>query len=1101
MFRLKPLAAATLLGTLFSASAALAQEEQLESSTIEAVAEESATADTGSVEEVVVTGSRLRSSTYSSVSPLQIIDAEFQREVGLIDATDILQNSTSAGGQQIDLTFNGFVLDNGPGSTTISLRGLGANRTLVLMNGRRLAPSGVEGAPSAPNISLVPQLMVARYENLLDAGSSIYGSDAIAGASNIITRKDFDGLEVQVFTDTPDRNGGDSSTIAAAWGFNTDKSVFGIGIEYAEQDRVLMSDRPWTNQCTGNVEVTESGEIRRQDQYYANLGYPDVGQCSSLSLAARTFVPGTPFGSIYYTPGASNGGWGNFTESGDPYTGLAADGDGDGIGDINFLNYNLNGAPSDLASDLLPKSESMNILAYGETTLDGDMNITPYFEAMYNTYEVNQNSGEGQLFPNVPALNPYNLCNPGAENGVDCGLAYDAYLTNPNIVQNFANYYLDAANCFGVPAPFCSPATFGLLTGGYGAVDTLPIVSVRGDRNLVDVEMEQMRLVVGASADLPFLDMGSLSNWRGDFSIAYNRSEGDSARYGVREDRLELALGYYSSTSTPCENDLGATLASDTAGCVPVNMYAPSLYPVGTVTGDFATQAERDYLFDSRDFNTVYEQTLVSLVLDGDLFEMPGGEMAKMAIGYEYRNDDIQSNPDAVARDGLFWGFFSDKGAFGDVSLNEIFGEIELPLRADMPLLKELTLNVSGRLTDHDYYGENETASVKLGYRPTEPFLLRATWGTAFRAPNNRELFLLGSTGFTNVSDPCYVPESAIGGIGDGAGEGAYIPERDQRDPELLANCRATGVDPTLANNGGFNTFSTEVQTGGSLTLDPEESESYTYGFAYEQDFSNKFDLSMGMTYYSVKVENTVIEPSTSFIISDCLFDEAGTGASVFCERIQRDLSDPTDPRIQLMDLGFINRDLERARGIDYNLTFRDVIDLGVPVDLSVNLTANRNLERSLTYTNADGSVDFEDYSGEWGLSEWRALGQVRLSWDRWTFNWQTRYLGAVSQDVDAIDAFSDAFTASDTCLGPPDDELCRDYGETGSYMVHNVSMFYRADSWTLGMGVRNLEDKAPPLADPSEVTGVKANPIGYGYDVFGRTFFLNASYNFDLGF
>ena len=109
---------------------------------------------------------------------------------------------------------------------------------------------------------------------------------------------------------------------------------------------------------------------------------------------------------------------------------MAADGNGDGVGDINFLDYNLNGAPSDLASDLLPKSESLNILAYGETTLEGDMNITPYFEAMYNTYEVNQNSGEGQLFPNVPALNPYNLCNPNAENGVDCGLGYDAYLTN-----------------------------------------------------------------------------------------------------------------------------------------------------------------------------------------------------------------------------------------------------------------------------------------------------------------------------------------------------------------------------------------------------------------------------------------------------------------------------------------------------------------------------------------------------------------------------------------------------------------------------------------------------------------------------------------------
>ncbi len=1097
MFRLKPLAAATLLGTMFTAHAALAQEEQLESSTIEAVANESAEANTGTVEEVVVTGSRLRSSTYSSISPLQIIDAEFQREVGLIDATEILQNSTNAGGQQIDLTFNGFVLDNGPGSSTISLRGLGANRTLVLMNGRRLAPSGVEGAPSAPNISLVPQLMISRYENLLDAGSSIYGSDAIAGATNIITRKDFDGLEIQVFADTPDRNGGESSTISAAWGFNTDKSVFGIGIEYAEQKRVRYADRPWTNECTGNVEITESGEIRRQDLYYANLGYPDVGQCSSLSLAGRTFISDIPAGSIYYTPGTSNGGWPNFSESADPFLGVASDGNGDGIGDIDFLDYNLNGAPSDLNSDLFPKSESMNILAYGETTLDGDMNITPYFEAMYNTYEVNQNSGEGQLFPNVPALNPYNLCNPNQPNGVDCGLAYGAYLDNPGIQQQWIEN-------FGAPAAFFRDVLGLDFVGGtaIGPVDTLPIVSVRGDRNLVDVEMEQARIVFGATADLPFLDVGTLSNWRGDISIAYNRSEGDSSRYGVREDRLELALGYYSSTSTPCENDTGANLAADTAGCVPVNMYAPSLYPVGTVTGDFETQAERDYLFDSRDFNTVYEQTLLSLVLDGDIFEMPGGEMAQLAVGVEYRNDDIQSNPDAVARDGLFWGFFADKGAFGDVSLTEVFAEVQLPLIADKPMLKELTVNLAGRLTDHEYYGENDTASVKVGYRPSEPFLVRATWGTAFRAPNNRELFLLGSTGFTNVFDPCYVPEAAIANDPtDPDASGQYNPALDQRDPELLANCRATGVDPTLANNGGFNTFSTEVQQGGSLTLDPEESESFSYGFSYEQDFSNKFDLSMGMTYYSVKVENTVIEPSTSFIISDCLYDEAGTGASVFCDRISRDFSDPTDPRIQLMDLGFINRDLERARGIDYNLTFRDVIDLGVPVDFSVNLTANRNLERSLTFTNPDGTVDFERYEGEWGYAEWRALGQVRLSWDRWTMNWQTRYLGAVSQDVDTVDEFSEATTLSDTCLGPPDDELCRDLGETGSYMVHNVSLFYREDNWTLGMGVRNLEDKAPPLADPSEVLGVKARPIGYGYDVFGRTFFVNASYNFDIGF
>ena len=208
MFKFKPLTALAILSSMMvSAQAVFAQDEELETTTIEAVAEDSANADLrgGELEEIVVTGTRLRSSTFTSISPLQIIDAEFQREVGLINADEILQNSTNAGGQQIDLSFNGFVLDNGPGSSTVSLRGLGANRTLLLMNGRRLAPSGVEGAPSSPSVNLVPRLMIQRYENLLDAASSIYGSDAIAGATNIITKKDFDGFDIEVYSGQYDR--------------------------------------------------------------------------------------------------------------------------------------------------------------------------------------------------------------------------------------------------------------------------------------------------------------------------------------------------------------------------------------------------------------------------------------------------------------------------------------------------------------------------------------------------------------------------------------------------------------------------------------------------------------------------------------------------------------------------------------------------------------------------------------------------------------------------------------------------------------------------------------------------------------------------------
>lgn len=146
---------------------------------------------------IVVTGSRIVRDTYSSISPLQVLTTENQQAVGAFDPAQILQRSVAAAGTQIDATFNGFVLDNGPGSQTVNLRGLDPSRTLLLVNGRRLSPSGVEGAPTSPSINLIPGTLVDRFDILTDGASSIYGSDAVAGVINVILRKDFNGLEIQ----------------------------------------------------------------------------------------------------------------------------------------------------------------------------------------------------------------------------------------------------------------------------------------------------------------------------------------------------------------------------------------------------------------------------------------------------------------------------------------------------------------------------------------------------------------------------------------------------------------------------------------------------------------------------------------------------------------------------------------------------------------------------------------------------------------------------------------------------------------------------------------------------------------------------------------
>ena len=1052
-------------------------------------------ADSG-VEEIVVTGSRLKRDTYTSITPLQVITGQVSREVGLIDAADILQESTATSGQQIDLTFQGFVLDNGPGSSTISLRGLGEARTLVLMNGRRMAPAGVEGAPFAADLNQVPASMVQQYDILLDGASSVYGSDAIAGVANIILRKDFDGIEVEAYTRVPEYTGGLDNTLSVVYGKNYDRGFFGIGAELTDSERVTLEDRPWTAGCDKHHEIDENGQFRSRELWFSDILGSAWDECRLGRTAGRFQASGGRGGSLYYTgPGTSNGGWGAYSSQRPRSDFAYTDSDGDGFADVNYRSFDRNGTPESQSADLLPETSSFSLMAYGEYTFDGEANITPYFETMYNDFDFQSKSRPPQLFPWVPPLNPFSPCNPNQPDGFDCGDAWDQFMENPAVIQQ----YMDELGCDPSAGGSCDQTT-----GPIGPLWVRPIVGVRGDRDNTTVSGDQLRVVGGVRGDLPFMNVGSLDNWSFDVYASFTESSAVSERRGIREDRLDLATGIYSLTNTPCEaNDpdaagqrSGLTIAElqpdVMQGCVPVNLFAPSLYETGYL-GDFATQAERDYIFDGRNFDTGYEQTIISAYVTGNIFELPGGTAA-FGFGVEHRNDDIASIPDAVARDGLFFGFFSDGGATGDKDTDELFAEIELPLLAGVPAFEELTLNVSTRYTDDEIYGSNNTESFKLGWRPVESLLIRGTFGTSFRAPNLRELFLEAQSGFLGVFDPCYNDEDSWDITNN-----VYVPAGDDREPEVLANCLANGVDPTLAYSDGFTVFSTEVAAGGALDLLAEESESWSAGFAWEQPFTNAFGLSLGATYYEIDVSNTIIEPNAQFIVNDCY--NSLTGNSVFCSRITRDMSDPSNPRILLLDRGFINREAEKARGVDVNLAFDDTWTVFErPIDVTWDVTANRQLERSTLFIDDDGNEDTDTFQGEWGFPDWSLRSGLRFDYDDWRITWETRYLASVHQDPDGVDDFSSAFIASDTCLGPPDDVLCRDYGDTENYFLHNVSMYYYGDQWTFGGGIRNLFDEEPPVVDGTEVLALNNTPIGYGYDINGRVFFVNIGVNFGGG-
>lgn len=1067
------------------------EEDVVEEETVEAVEDEDAAEAAlanllrGVDEEIIVTGSRLKRSTYNAISPVQIITAEVSREAGLIDAAEILQDATQSSGQQIDLTFTGFVLDNGPAASTVALRGLDSDRTLVLVNGRRLAPAGVEGAPSSPDLNLIPGNLVQQYELLLDGASSVYGSDAIAGVVNVILRKDFNGLELDAFASRDEFSGNMGRTISAAWGRNYDRGFVGFGGSWYFDEHVSAGDSPYLQGCTHEAEITEDGELRTKslwfEQHYG-MKWSDCGYAGLLSNWISPVI-GLPFstGLFFHTPGESNGGFRNWSVSRVRIGGqwFWTDEDGDGYNDVSWEPYTQD--VNEQFRTLYPQFKRVNFMGYGEYTFEGDANVTPFFEFTYGKRSSNQNGGAYQLFPFVHPLNPFNPCNPFGVNGVDCGLGFDELISKQSLRDAVAAQF----GCDIGPGGSCDQTI-----GPIGPTWVRPIISIRGDRNITFVDVAQFRYVGGITFDLPFLNERSRQNWTGEVSLNYTYSLGKTSREGMLEPQFDLALGEYSSIGTPCHNDTDTTFNPEFAqGCVPVNLFAPSVLSPD-MQGEFETAREREYLFGNRRFDTKIYQTLFSAYFTGDLINLPSGPVSA-GLGAEYRLDEIKSIPNDVAGDGLFWGFSADQGAVGEKTVAETFGEIEIPVLANLPYADELTFNLSARRTDDQYYDSAWTWSGKMAYRPATPLLIRATKGTSYRAPNLRNLFLKNQTGFRTLFDPCLIPTIAID-----QSTGEYLPDEDLREDHVLENCRTQGVDPTRARNpNGINSYSTEVASGGTTDLNPETSVSTSYGMVFEQPFTNAFQLTTGINYYTLDVDDTIIEPSAFFIINDCYYST--TGVSPFCKRITRD-SDPDSPLFLLVHEGFINRDNEKVRGIDYNVAFSDTVTiLDKPILLTTDLVVHKLLERSTLFINTVGEPDESTFSGEWGFHRFKHELRVAAEFNQMRFVWTVRAQSPQKTDDVTLDSWGNVNDrTADTCLGPPDDVNCKDIGWTDHYFHHTLSFTMARNAYRVSGGVRNVFDVEPPFVDESEVFASSNAPYGgLGYDLLGRSAFLNFTY------
>lgn len=254
-------------------------------------------------ERIQVVGSRIRTDGLDSATPVTVISASIAQEQGLNTLGELLRTSTIAAGsdQLISAYSVGFVTAGGSGAESISLRGLGANRTLVLLNGRRAGPAGARGQVSAFDMNALPISAIERVEILKDGASSLYGSDAVAGVINIITKRD-DVANITVSGSKPFDSGGETYRVNGTYGETFDRGSWRVIADYNVNTGLVRDDREYFN-CntrllfdattgaladpidprTGQAHCNGSGyglfnlSGGRLQYDYTNFGFPNAG--------------------------------------------------------------------------------------------------------------------------------------------------------------------------------------------------------------------------------------------------------------------------------------------------------------------------------------------------------------------------------------------------------------------------------------------------------------------------------------------------------------------------------------------------------------------------------------------------------------------------------------------------------------------------------------------------------------------------------------------------------------------------------------------------------------------------------------------------------
>jgi outer membrane receptor protein involved in Fe transport len=649
-----------------------------------------AAASNEEVSEVVVTGTRIPSPNLESVSPVTAIGAAELRAQGVTRVEDMINTLPQAFAAQ------GAALSNGStGTATVNLRGLGATRTLVLIDGRRLMPGtpNTLGGSLAADINFIPGALVQRVDVLTGGASAVYGADAVAGVVNFILQKNFEGVRIdaQYGIYQHDQHSSVADVVSARQATAAVKSFFTLpkdNVRDGEQSEVTLVIG--VNAPDGKGNVTAYAGYRHVEPVLQ--GNRDFSSCTLNSgatfAAAGCGGSGTAFPARIGTQIVDPAGPGNTFRT---RTGADV---------YNFGPSNYYQRPDDRY--VMGAFASYEIQPWA----------TAYADLMFmddvSTYQI----APGGIFAGTFSI-------------------------------NCANPFLSAQQRGLMPATTasgggtCATNNAGTFTG------TVARRNIEGGGRQGRTEHTQYRYVIGLRGDLN-------DNWNYDFYMQYGRVEFTQTQTGFfRTSAINNALNVVSVNGTPtCTSVVNGT---DLA-CVPYN-----IFQLGQVNRNQLNYLETPSTQQGNLFERVVNFSMGADLTDYGVKSPWAEDGVGISFGAEYRRETFDFAADFISSSGDLNGSGgANPPVNGAYDVYEGFAEARIPVITDMPFIKRAQIELAYRYSDYSSgAGTTDTYKIAGDWQIVDDLRVRASYQRAVRAPHVLELFSPQNVVLDGTQDPC----------------------------------------------------------------------------------------------------------------------------------------------------------------------------------------------------------------------------------------------------------------------------------------------------------------------------------------------------------